>query len=104
MGGNAMTWDRIRMENALAETPYDPAEMVAAQVDDGEPERMAQTTAPRVENAELAVADRPDFLRWRPFPVDQLPKVLRSFALRGADALGCDPAFLAVSLLATAAG
>ncbi|RMH20834.1 MAG: DUF3987 domain-containing protein, partial [Gemmatimonadetes bacterium] len=39
-------------------------------------------------------------LRWRPFPVDALPEPVRSFVQRGAEAMGCDAAFLALPLLA----
>jgi hypothetical protein len=37
---------------------------------------------------------------YRPFPVDVLPPVVARFISEGAEALGCDPAFIALPLLA----
>jgi hypothetical protein len=37
---------------------------------------------------------------YRPFPLDVLPKVLRRFVEDGAKAMGCDPAYIALPLLA----
>lgn len=38
-------------------------------------------------------------LKWRPVPLDALPPLLREFVVRGASAIGCDPAFIALPLL-----
>ena len=42
-------------------------------------------------------------LPWRRFPVELLPEPFRSFVDAGAKAIGCDPAFIALPALATAA-
>jgi len=39
-------------------------------------------------------------LPWRPFPVDALPEPARSYVACGAKAMGCEPAYIAVPLLA----
>jgi hypothetical protein len=36
---------------------------------------------------------------YRPFPVDALPEPIRGFVAAGAEAIGCDPAYLALPLL-----
>lgn len=41
---------------------------------------------------------------WEPFPTDDLPTVLRDFAVAAARALGSDPAMIAVPALAAAGG
>ncbi len=38
-------------------------------------------------------------LEYVPFPVDELPKIVREFVVDGAKAIGCDPAFLAAYVL-----
>jgi Protein of unknown function (DUF3987) len=43
---------------------------------------------------------RPTVLPWRPFPVDVLPDPARSYVARGAKAMGCEPACIALPLLA----
>jgi len=43
---------------------------------------------------------RRSILPWRPFPVDVLPEPVRSYVACGAKALGCEPAFVALPLLA----
>ena len=40
---------------------------------------------------------------WRPFPVDELPEPLRRFVRDGSKAIGCDPSYLALPLLAATA-
>src|SRR4051812_44970163 len=42
--------------------------------------------------------------KYEPFPVEALPEPLRSYVTEGAAALHCDPALLAVFVLAVAAG
>jgi hypothetical protein len=39
---------------------------------------------------------------YRPFPVEALPQPIGTFVLQGADALGCDPAYLALPALSVA--
>ena len=46
---------------------------------------------------------RPTVPTWRPFPVDALPEPVRSFVVDGARALGCDPSYIALPLLAALA-
>ena len=40
---------------------------------------------------------------WRPFPVYVLPEPVRSFVVEGAEAMGCDPAYIALPVLACTA-
>lgn len=42
----------------------------------------------------------PPSMRFRPFPVEVLPEPVRSYVAEGARALGCDPCYLALPLLA----
>lgn len=42
-------------------------------------------------------------LTFRPFPVDALPPLVRQYVTRAAEAVGCDPSFIAVPLLTAAA-
>jgi hypothetical protein len=44
-----------------------------------------------------------DELRFRPFPVTALPEPLRGFVTAAAEAIGCDPSFIALPLLAACA-
>lgn len=41
---------------------------------------------------------------WQPFPVEELPPVLREYVVAAAEAIGCDPALVALPSLATIAG
>ena len=53
------------------------------------------------EAAEAIPAERrPAPLQYRPFPVDVLPEPIRSVARKAARALGCDPSFIILPLLA----
>ena len=49
----------------------------------------------------LAQADAPE--PWRPFPCELLPPALRDFVTATADALDCEPAFVALPTLSTTA-
>jgi hypothetical protein len=40
-----------------------------------------------------------DLLEFQPFPVDVLPEPVRSFVVKGAQAIGCDTSYLALPLL-----
>src|SRR5262249_52162213 len=50
-----------------------------------------------------ASSQRPAPEPYRPFPVDALPQPCRRFVVEGALAIGCDPAFVSLPLLATLA-
>jgi hypothetical protein len=41
--------------------------------------------------------------KWQPFPVDALPSVLAESISAGAEAIGCDPSFVAMPMLAACA-
>lgn len=41
---------------------------------------------------------------YAPFPVSALPKTLQGFVIEASDAIGCDPSFIALPALTTAAG
>ncbi len=56
---------------------------------------IAQTPLARVGD-KLTTACIDPFI---PFPLDALPEPVRSFAAHGAEAIGCDPSFIAVPLL-----
>ena len=43
---------------------------------------------------------RRQILPWQPFPVDTLPEPARSYVVCGARAMGCEPAYIALPLLA----
>ena len=49
-------------------------------------------------------APEPDPLAYQPFPVDLLPEPVRGYILASAAAIGCDPAFIALPILAAIAG
>jgi hypothetical protein len=51
------------------------------------------------ETVEPWRSDEADDLTFRPFPVDTLPKPIRSFVGAGAKAICCDPSYLALPLL-----
>ncbi|MCO6044144.1 YfjI family protein [Aeoliella sp. ICT_H6.2] len=50
--------------------------------------------------AELPPAEPPDVLRYLPFPIDALPPVVGDYVSAAATAIGCDPSFVALPLLA----
>ena len=43
----------------------------------------------------------PGTLPWRPFPIHLLPRVIQDLAIEGAEAIGVDPAFVAIPALVT---
>jgi len=57
------------------------------------------------DNATPLELDRPGLSveRFRPFPVDALPEPIRGFVSVGAQAIGCDPSFVALPMLAALA-
>lgn len=62
----------------------------------------ARPAAPLVPVTEAD--DDHDALDWRPFPVELLPDPVRSFVVEQSTSIGCDPSFLALPMLAYAAG
>jgi len=81
----------------------DAADFVAARegTDAGELRRILETLA---DEAEPMHATRLTALeRFRPFPIDALPEPLRGFVAAGAKAIGCDPSYLALPMLAAIA-
>ncbi len=60
-----------------------------------------EALADAAEPVTLEAPDKP--LAWRPFPVDALSEPLRSFVREAAKAIGCDPSFIALPLLAALA-
>ncbi len=69
----------------------------------------AEPDGMRAEIEALAGADEPwqaaesEDLAYRPFPVDKLPDPIRGLVDAGARAIGCDPSYLALPLLAAIA-
>lgn len=63
--------------------------------------RIVETLADEAEPLNKVRPIAPD--RFEPFPVKVLPEPLRSFVAAGAMAIGCDPSFLALPLLAVVA-
>jgi hypothetical protein len=75
-----------------------------------DPDRFKARWAAAMEAAEIVslppaspIAPRPAPLPYRPFPVEALPVSLAVFVCLAAAALGCDPAYVALPCLATAA-
>ncbi len=62
-------------------------------------ERLAASAKPIDPEADVL----PAALRWKRFPVELLPEILQTFVVETANALGCDPAFVAVPVLAVVA-
>jgi len=50
-----------------------------------------------------SLAANPESLEYQPFPVDLLPEPVRSYVTANASAIGCDPVFIALPLLAALA-
>jgi hypothetical protein len=62
-------------------------------------ETAAEAALPRANKPAADVATP-----WTPYPVRALPEPLRSLAIEGAAAIGCDPAYLALAALGSCAG
>ncbi len=58
---------------------------------------MSSSTAPWFAPKPM---NSPEPLRWCPFPIEVLPESVRSFVNVSAKAIGCDPSFIALPLLA----
>lgn len=65
--------------------------------------RAAATNPPESPDVSEVVSPSPPLAPIKPFPVSDLPDPLRKFVAEGAAAIGCDPAYLALPLLAGAA-
>jgi hypothetical protein len=79
----------------------DAADFVAAhaETDDGALRRSVEALAAEAEP--ICLAEPPDACeRFVPFPVDALPEPVRGFVSAGAKAIGCDPSYLALPILA----
>ena len=78
----------------------DMADWVEAQpyVDTGELRQQVEALA---DQAEVIQPDRPAarIERFQPFPTDALPEPIRGFVEAGAEAIGCDPSYLALPML-----
>ena len=61
------------------------------------PERTKSNPAPK------KMANQATVLPWRPFPLECLPPLVASYVLNAAESIGCDPALVAVPLLAALA-
>jgi Protein of unknown function (DUF3987) len=81
----------------------DIVEWIEAHGDAAEPETMRQDLERLVaETAPVEaepVVSRVERLDYTPFPVDELPKIVRDFVVDGSKSIGCDPAFLAAYVL-----
>jgi len=83
----------------------DIADWIEAQidcVDHGSLRNKVESLATAAQPIERSTHDVPD--RFRPFPVYALPQPLRGFVTAGSKAIGCDPSFVALPLLAAVAG
>jgi hypothetical protein len=89
-GGDAFDW--IEAHDAT-----DPDDLRATL------ERLVADARPAVPVPVVDATDHDD-LDWRPFPVDLLPEPVRSFVVEKSKAIGCDASFLALPMLAYAAG
>jgi hypothetical protein len=82
----------------------DVVDWIAAHGDAAEPAGMRAEIEALAAVAEPEAADGEDAeLRFVPFPVEALPEPFGSFVSAGATAIGCDPSFVALPLLAALA-
>ncbi len=74
---------------------------VAAQGDAVEPKELRMRVETMADDAEpvMPIPSAPTVDRFQPFPVDALPEPLRGFVKAGSQAIGCDPSFIAVTIL-----
>jgi hypothetical protein len=89
-GGDAFDW--IEAHDAT-----DPDDLRATL------ERLVADAQPAVPVPVVESTDHDD-LDWRPFPVELLPDPVRSFVAEKSKSIGCDASFLALPMLAYAAG
>lgn len=67
-------------------------------------ERGLEQGAERVQPPPKPLGREAYSLGWEPYPIDALPRSLRDLAREGADAIGCDPSFVALPTLVVCAG
>lgn len=88
------------------ETPIKSANHEVSSTNDAPP---ATKTEPLAEDAvidhcwDASVVDPSPCLQYRPFPVDSFPEPVRRFVAAGAAAIGCDPSYIALPMLAVLA-
>ncbi len=83
----------------------DIVEWIAAQGDAIEPAELRRQLESLADDAECIQADGPEApVCFRPFPVEVLPEPVRGFVRAAARAIGCDPSFLVLPILAALAG
>ncbi|MHB1038678.1 MAG: YfjI family protein [Pirellulales bacterium] len=88
----------------------DVVDWVAAHGDAAEPaamrvelEAIVAAAGPALELVEVETPEPAERLEWRPFPVEVLPEPIRAFVRAAARAIGCDPAYVALPILASIA-
>jgi hypothetical protein len=81
----------------------DIVDWIAPHGDAVEPNDMRAEIEELAQAVELWRPGDADDLAYRPFPVDALPEPIRGFVDAGARAIGCDPSYLALPLLAAMA-
>ena len=72
---------------------------------DEEVERIAKSVARYAPAADgpAVLQPLPQVLAFQPFPVEVLPEPVRSYVAEGAEAIGCDPSYVALPLLSALA-
>ena len=84
------------IENAWKYGQNPPGSKVASGADDDSED------STNGESVKLDTASAAHQFLYQPFPVEALPEPLRAYVTGGAKALGCDPANIALPLLASA--
>ena len=84
----------------------DIADWIDAHGEAAEPDELRRQVEALADEAEAIQPERPRerIDRFRPFPTDALPEPIRGFIVDGAKAIGCDPSYLALPMLASLAG
>ncbi len=92
----------IRLVDLWAGMPEggDMADLVKHRGGDVEPIRAEVETLADKTELEAMTPDAPAVPVFKPFPVDVLPEPIHGFVLGAAKAMGCDPSFVALPLLA----
>jgi hypothetical protein len=77
----------------------DIVDWIDAHGDAAEPDAMRAEIEALAQAIEPRRPDDADDLAYRPFPLEALPKPIREYVDAGARAIGCDPSYLALTLL-----